>query len=315
MLVTVKDAVAVGPTTSFGEIFTVVDNDDDPTNGTTATGQTDRGNMLITPGEPDSFGNIDTLGGDFNPERIQIDDDNGVLPGFVTPDVNVGRAARRCHRRRQLRLRQLPGGRDAGLYGRAGEHAREGDRQLTGDADHLLVASYNAENLDPKRDSPIAQRPAPIAMSTTIGTAFNTIAADPHTLNAPDIVALQEIQDNDGAGAQLRRPRRAVTLQTLVDAINAWRCAPALVHYAFIDNPFIADDANGGQPGGNIRTAFLYRDDRVDLVDGFAAHHRRRRRVDHAIPPATATSRAIPTIRSTTRGRRSSRPSSSTART
>ena len=89
MLVTVKGPTAVGPTTSFGEIFTVVDNDNDPTNGTAATGQTDRGNMLITPGE-DLFGNIDTVGGDYNPERIQIDDDSGILPGFVTPSVNVG---------------------------------------------------------------------------------------------------------------------------------------------------------------------------------------------------------------------------------
>ena len=37
--------------------------------------------------------------------------------------------------------------------------------------------------------------------------------------------------------------------------------------YAFVDNPFIGDDSNGGEPGGNIRTAFLYRTDRVDLVD------------------------------------------------
>src|SRR5262249_34523569 len=38
------------------------------------------------------------------------------------------------------------------------------------------------------------------------------------------------------------------------------------VHYSFIDNPFIGNDTNGGQPGGNIRTAYLYRDDRVSLV-------------------------------------------------
>jgi predicted extracellular nuclease len=39
------------------------------------------------------------------------------------------------------------------------------------------------------------------------------------------------------------------------------------VHYAFIDNPFIGNDSNGGEPGGNIRTAFLYRTDRVDFVE------------------------------------------------
>src|SRR5262249_53251584 len=77
MLVKVVDAEATGPTNSFGEIFTVVDNDADPSNGTTATGQIDRGNVLLTPGASD-FGDTNTSGGDFNPERIQIDDDNGV---------------------------------------------------------------------------------------------------------------------------------------------------------------------------------------------------------------------------------------------
>ena len=33
MLVTVKSPTAVGPTNNFGEIFTVVDNDSDPSNG------------------------------------------------------------------------------------------------------------------------------------------------------------------------------------------------------------------------------------------------------------------------------------------
>ncbi|MEO0916582.1 MAG: endonuclease/exonuclease/phosphatase family protein, partial [Pseudomonadota bacterium] len=38
--------------------------------------------------------------------------------------------------------------------------------------------------------------------------------------------------------------------------------------YAYIDNTFITDLASGGQPGGNIRTGFLYKKDRVDLVEG-----------------------------------------------
>src|SRR5262249_17203013 len=89
MLVTVKSPGAVGPTNSFGEIEVVVDNDANPANGSAATGQTTRGNLLLTPGQT-SFGNTDTQGGDFNPERIQIDDDNGVLAGFASPAVNVG---------------------------------------------------------------------------------------------------------------------------------------------------------------------------------------------------------------------------------
>ena len=45
--------------------------------------------MLLTPGASD-FGDTNTSGGDFNPERVQIDDDNGILPGFSSPLVNVG---------------------------------------------------------------------------------------------------------------------------------------------------------------------------------------------------------------------------------
>ena len=47
--------------------------------------------------------------------------------------------------------------------------------------------------------------------------------------------------------------------------------APDGVEYKFIDNPFIGDDSNGGEPGGNIRTAYLYREDRVDFVEGSLA--------------------------------------------
>ncbi|MEM6582386.1 MAG: hypothetical protein AAF699_13995, partial [Pseudomonadota bacterium] len=52
-----------------------------------------------------------------------------------------------------------------------------------------------------------------------------------------------------------------VTLQTLVDAIVA-AGGPS---YAFIDNSFIGNNLSGGQPGGNIRTAFLYNPERVGL--------------------------------------------------
>ena len=249
MLVRVEDAVAIGPTNDFGEIFTVVDNDGDASNGLNATGRIDRGNMLITPGNAD-FGDINSSGGDYNPERIQIDDDSGILSGFVTPDVNVG-----------ARLADVTGviNYDFGNYqivatqafgvAQASTLVKE-TSTLTGDADHLLVASYNAENLDPNDGA----------------ARFNTIAQEIlNRLQAPDIVSLQEIQDNDGA-TNSATTSASLTLQMLVDAINA--IAPAGVEYAFADNPFIGDDTNGGEPGGNIRTAFIYRTDRVDLVPG-----------------------------------------------
>jgi hypothetical protein len=56
----------------------------------------------------------------------------------------------------------------------------------------------------------------------------------------------------------------SLTLQTLADAI----VAAGGPRYSFVDNTFITDDETGGEPGGNIRTVFLYREDRVDLVEG-----------------------------------------------
>lgn len=251
MLVTVKEAVVIGPTNDFGEIYTVIDNDADRGNGVNGSEFNGRGALQIEAGAAD-FGNIDVAGGDQNPERLQIDDDNGVST-VVSANVSTG-----------AQLGDVTGivRYDFGNYEVVATQAYAVEQHSTlvketttlqGSADRLTVASYNAENLDPNDG----------------GVRFSTIAQEILTnLKAPDIVALQEVQDNDGPGnAALSTVTAAnVTLQMLVNALNA--AAPAGVHYSFIDNPFIGDDSNGGEGGGNIRTAFVYRDDRVDFVDG-----------------------------------------------
>jgi predicted extracellular nuclease len=249
MLVTVRNATAVGPTNSFGDVFTVVDGDDDPSNGVNATGLTERGNLLITPGNPD-FGDINASGGDYNPERVQIDDDSGVS-SVVTPPVNLG-----------ARLGDVTGilRYDFGNYEVIATQPYTVETPsplvketgtLSPSADRLVLAPYNAENLDPLDPQ----------------SRFDTIADQiVHNLNLPDIVALQEVQDNDGA-INSSTISASLTLQKLVDAIAA-AGGPA---YAFIDNPFIGDDTNGGEPGGNIRTAYLYRIDRVDFLENSLA--------------------------------------------
>ncbi len=272
MLVTVKAPVATGPTSDFGEIYTVVDNDDNPANGLNATGLTDRGTILIEGGEP-AFGDTNTVNGDFNPERIQIDDDSGILPGFVSPEVNAG-----------AQLSDVTGvvGYNFGNYEIAPTQAftvtnpRTLTREtttITGSADRITIASYNVENLDPKIEdinlvagTTQAQRQANVDDDTAKFTQIaNQVLSN---LKAPDILALQEVQDNDGAELSGVTSASA-TLQKLVDTINAAAVtagSPAV--YAFQDNPFIGDDINGGQPGGNIRTAFIYRVDRgVDLIE------------------------------------------------
>ncbi len=247
MLVTVKTPVAVGPRNGFGEIFTVVDSDNDASNGLNATGMTPRGNLLLTPGTG-VFGDNASTGGDYNPERIQIDDDSGMLTGFSTPTVDLGAV-----------LNEVTGimRYDFGNYeviatqaytvGKASTLVKE-TTTLTGGADKLRVAAYNAENLDPGDG---------VGRFATIGGEIV------NRLLSPDIIALQEVQDNDGA-TNSATVAANVTLQMLVDAV-ATAGGPA---YAFIDHPFIGDDTNGGQPGGNIRTTYLYRTDRVNFVEG-----------------------------------------------
>jgi hypothetical protein len=72
-------------------------------------------------------------------------------------------------------------------------------------------------------------------------------------LKAPAIVLLQEIQDdsgkrNDGTVSANK------TLTALVGAISA--TSNGMVTYAFVDVPPV-DGEDGGQPGGNIRVAYL----------------------------------------------------------
>jgi hypothetical protein len=80
-------------------------------------------------------------------------------------------------------------------------------------------------------------------------------------LASPDVIALQEIQDNNGT---INNGPVAAdqTLQMLVDAISS---AGGPAYEAFDVAP--ADASSGGAPGGNIRNAFLYNPDRVDLED------------------------------------------------
>jgi predicted extracellular nuclease len=80
-------------------------------------------------------------------------------------------------------------------------------------------------------------------------------------LKSPDVIALQEIQDNSGE-VDDGTTDATLTLQALVDAISA----AGGPYYNFFDVA-PADGSSGGIPGGNIRNAFLYNPDRVKLVD------------------------------------------------
>lgn len=73
-------------------------------------------------------------------------------------------------------------------------------------------------------------------------------------LRLPTLMFLQEIQDNNGA-TNNGVVDANVTLATLVAAIAS--ASGSNFTYAFTDIPPV-DGTNGGEPGGNIRNAYLY---------------------------------------------------------
>ncbi|MEV6985127.1 endonuclease/exonuclease/phosphatase family protein [Sphaerisporangium sp. NPDC051017] len=113
-------------------------------------------------------------------------------------------------------------------------------------ADQLAIATYNVENLDP--GDPQAK--------------FDRLAAGiVANLRSPDILAVEEIQDNNGP-VNDSVVAADKTYAKLINAITA-AGGPA---YAFRQiNP--TNGADGGEPGGNIRVGFLFNPARVSFTD------------------------------------------------
>jgi uncharacterized protein len=112
--------------------------------------------------------------------------------------------------------------------------------------DQLSVATYNVENLSPKDSQ----------------AKFDRLAkAVVENLATPDIVSLEEIQDDDGPTDD-GVVTAGTTLQKFTDAIKA--AGGPDYQWREIDP---VNDQDGGQPGGNIRVAFLYNPARVSFVD------------------------------------------------
>src|ERR671919_649241 len=223
---------------SFGEITLL------PDDGDWATGlRTPRGGILL--------GGYD----DPNPERIIVDDEilrdlaPAPRPAKAMPDMNVGDAITApvigpldySFSNFKIQATSTP-------TFMSGELVRETtaantDRQVS-------VATFNVENL----------------AGTDPQTKFDHLASlIVDNLQAPDILAIEEVQDNDGVTGG--------TASTVVDASVSWsRLIQAIqdadgpaYQYRQIDP---VDDEDGGAPGGNIRVGFLFRTDRdVEFID------------------------------------------------
>jgi predicted extracellular nuclease len=83
-----------------------------------------------------------------------------------------------------------------------------------------------------------------------------------HNLQAPDVLALEEIQDNTGATDD----GVVAADQTIGKLVAAITAAGGPAYQSRSIDP--VNDQDGGQPGGNIRVVFLFRSDRgLSFVD------------------------------------------------
>jgi predicted extracellular nuclease len=236
MRVTVAAPVAVSGTRTFGlggEVFTL------PEEGKHLipnTARTRRGGIYLQP-DPGNRG-------DQNPEIVQLQFDSDLFADRI-PSITVGDQLSDVsgvmgysHGSFELKA--------TGSFMVYPKGLRPDTTRLTGTASKLTVATYNVLNLS-ARDDDAAQR-------AKLGSQIA------HNLGTPDIVALQEIQDNNGETDD-GTTDATLTLGTLTQAIQT----AGGPRYAFFDVPPI-DGTLGGAPGGNIRPAFLYNPARVSLI-------------------------------------------------
>jgi uncharacterized protein len=218
MLVQLNDLQSTSATNSFGELWVV------PDNGAGASPLTPRGGIVLTPS-------------DFNPEKFRIDDD--VSTGLM-PVVNVDAHSPGAHvgvmdyafDNYTIHLLDAPSFEASSLV--------KETTAVTGDPAHLSVATFNVENL------------APGDPDTKYAGLADVLV---NRLRAPDIVALEEVQDNSGA-IDDGTVDSSETLEKLSDAVVA--AGGPRYDYRWV-NP--VDGEDGGQPGGNIRVVFFFRTD------------------------------------------------------
>lgn len=224
MWIEVRDAVVVGPTTYFGGLAIL------PDGGAASSPRSPAGGVVLT--EDDLNPEIVTLDTRLldNPPITHVGDRfRGPVTGIL--DYAYGRYS-------LVAAPRLP---PVAAPGRTADST-----SLKGDAEHLTVATYNVLNLD-AQDSP-----------ETFQRLARSIVLD---LGAPDVIAVQEIQDDSGPEDDGTVTAQA-TLLKLTGAIEA--AGGPLYFFRQIDP---LNNGDGGQPGGNIRVAYLFNPQRVIFVD------------------------------------------------
>ncbi len=216
MLVRVNHPVATGPTNGFGELSVVGDF------GLFAFPRTLRGGVFVHPH-------------DFNPERIILDGE----AGFATPLAHVGdrvdsvqAVAHYSFGNFKYFVTSAPGVKSGGIKREVTQAPKK---------DELAVASMNVENLDPTDPPGKFEELAKILVTN---------------MRSPDLVAIEEVQDNNGAAAG-----GTDASETYAEIIAAIEAVGGPTYQFRQINP-APGNPDGGEPNGNIRVGFLFRTDR-----------------------------------------------------
>jgi predicted extracellular nuclease len=224
MRVEVDDARVVGPTNTFNEMFVTTKPDQNPSA---------RGGTIYSGYDQQNSG------------RVMVE---SLIPfaqrpfpqlnvGDVLAGPTVGPLGYSEFGGYEILATQLGTGVDNGLPRETTRRQRDYE---------LAIATYNVENLDPGDPASKFERLAQ-------GVVDN--------LESPDIVALEEIQDNNGPIND-----GTVAADKTLDMFTTAIVAAGGPQYSWreIDPINLAD---GGEPGGNIRVAFLFNPARVSFVD------------------------------------------------
>ncbi|GAB4195800.1 MAG: hypothetical protein OHK0022_12820 [Roseiflexaceae bacterium] len=223
MRVQINNAVVVGPTTSNGEIAVL------PDNGASSGTRTARGGIIVAEDYSD-----------FNPERLIIDDLLVANPPAAAVGDNLGTVVGLLdYSFGNFKLLNT-----AALARTSGGLMRE-TTTLTSAADKLTIGDFNIENFSPQAGQRIT----------------DTAQIIVNRMGAPDIVSLQEVQDNNGATND-GVVAADQSYQALINAIVA--AGGPVYQYRQIDPQ---NNSDGGAPGGNIRVGFLFQPSRVTFVD------------------------------------------------
>ncbi|KAI1124175.1 Endonuclease/exonuclease/phosphatase [Nemania abortiva] len=226
--VTIKNPRAVGRPNQYAETWVV---------GTWATtGENERTGLTVSPkdGNPEAILITSPLDGTSNSEDGKLGDRFEDITGVVTQAFGF-------YQIQPLTKLTVISSREPAV---SGATTLVSDGTCSG----ITVGGYNIENFAPSDTAHVA------AVASHIVNYLKT----------PDLLAVQEIQDNNGETND-GTVDSGLTLSTLADAIATLSNGSVVYNFTYI-NPI--DGENGGAPGGNIRNAYLYRPDILQLQGG-----------------------------------------------